>query len=89
MFKSIISSLLVFSCRLHEIHTISNNRKRAGGARGCDTLESKNSFSFNRRCNYLARTLRTLAVESNGLGHKVSNGGHIGQPLRKPARGIN
>ena len=38
---------------------------------GCDTLQSKNSFSFNRRCNYLARTLRTLAVESNGLGHKV------------------
>ena len=56
---------------------------------GCDTLESKSSFSFKRRCNYLARSLRTLAVESNGLEHKVSNGGDIGQPLSKPARGIN
>ena len=34
----------------------------------------------------MARILRIFAVESNGLGHKVSNGGHIGQPLRRPAQ---
>ena len=56
---------------------------------GAIPLNQRIAFPSIEDANYLARTLRTLAVESNGLGHKVSNGGHIGQPLRKPARGIN
>ena len=82
MFKS-FSSLLVFTSKQHEITQIciANNRQTARGAMGCDTLNTKNTFSFNRYCIFfffLASTPRILAMKSNVLDeHNVGNGGQI------------
>ena len=71
MCSKAFSSLLVFTSKLHEITQtfIAYNRQTARGAMGCDTLNTKNAFSFNRYCFFffLASTPRILAVKSNVL----------------------
>ena len=79
MFKS-FSSLLVFTSKQHEITQIciAYNRQTAGGAMGCDTLNTKNTFSFNRYCIFfffffLANTPRILAMKSNLLDEHTTS----------------
>ena len=65
------SSLLVFTSKQHEITQIciAYNRQTARGAMGCDTLNTKNTFFFNRYSIFffLASTPRILAVKWNVL----------------------